>query len=92
MDIFIASEPITASHVAEIQQEVNQHLSEPSVSSDLNGHGLGTASSADVHQNDISSHGQLANDHLAHDQQINLHLDAFDQNHTPIESYGYPAA
>jgi hypothetical protein len=92
VDVFIASESIPASHVAEIQQEVNQHFNEPSSSSDLNGHGLSTPTTAEPHQNDGSTHGQLNNEQLAHDQQINLHLDGFDQNHTPIESYGHPAA
>jgi hypothetical protein len=92
VDVFIASESIPASHVAEIQQEVNQHFNETSSSSDLNGHGLSTPTTAEPHQNDGSTHGQLNNEQLAHDQQINLHLDGFDQNHTPIESYGHPAA
>ena len=92
VDIFIASESIPASHVAEIQQEVNQHFNEPSSSSDLNSHGLSTLNTAETHQNDGSTHGQLNHEQLNHDQQINLHLDAFDQNHTPIESYGHPAA
>jgi hypothetical protein len=92
VDIFIANESIPASHVAEIQQEVNQHFNEPSSSSDLNSHGLSTLTAAETHQNDGSTHGQQNHEQLTHDQQINLHLDAFDQNHTPIESYGHPAA